>query len=363
MNILILPDVGRSYNAVRPEAEIYIGLANAGHQITIMTDLSGEYVSRYQSANIELIELIPDKKVAWHSIKKIRTVIHSKKIDVVYASKSRTIPNAAFACIGTRAKMVAYRGTTGGLYKTDLSNYLSILHPRINGVICVSNAVKNHVKSKVRHEIKKQVTTIYKGHDLSWYMTPPVQLDSLGINKPSFNVLCIGSPRAHKGMQYVLDAAKNLNDIEDLNIILVGNHFDCEPYISQIKQTGMADRIIQPGFRNDVPQIAAACDVMVLPSIREGLPRSILESLASGTPVITSANEGAMEIIEEGVNGHIVPLRDGKAIAEKVRFLYEHRNHLKKLSNNAQHTIQSKMSHQETVKNYIEYFNQLINQH
>ena len=48
MNILVVPDIGRSYNSVRPEAEIYIGLANKGHKITVMTDVNSAYVAEYQ---------------------------------------------------------------------------------------------------------------------------------------------------------------------------------------------------------------------------------------------------------------------------------------------------------------------------
>ncbi|MBU2893016.1 glycosyltransferase family 4 protein [Colwellia sp. D2M02] len=356
MKILVIPNRGRSYNAVRPEAECYISLAKTGHDVTIMTCQTNAYYQDYLKAGLKVIELASLKKYSLAVIKQVHHYIKKHNIDIMYATESNGIPNAAFACIGTNAKMVAYRGTTGGMYKTDPSNYLCTLHPRINGYICVSNAVKKHVLTKVRVGIKQRVSTIYKGHDTAWYDQPPVTLESLSTNSTNFNIVCIGSPRPYKGMQYMLDAMAELKNVPNIKLILVGDNFDCEPFSSAIKVTGMNEHIIQTGFRSDVPEIAATCDVLVLPSEREGLPRVVLESLASGTPVITSANEGAMEIIEDNVNGFVVPIGDGTAIAEKITLLKENHPLLKRLSEQAKQTIETKMSHQKTAQDMANFF-------
>jgi len=360
MKILVIPNRGRSYHAVRPEAECYIDLAKAGHDITIMTCLTNAYIDEYKKYNINIFELASLKKHSWAVIKQVHQYIKQHDIDIVYATESKGIPNSAFGCIGTKAKMIAYRGTTGGLYQSDLSNYLCMFHPRIDGVICVSNAVTKYVKPKMRKAIQHNVTTIYKGHDLVWYQGDAVKLTSLNTHNENFNIVCIGSPRPQKGMQYMLDAMKELSDIDNVRLILVGDNFDCEPYTSNIIATGMNDKIIQTGFRSDVPQIAKACDVLVLPSEREGLPRVVLESLAVGTPVITSANIGAMEIIENQVNGYIVPIGDGKAIAERIRSLIKNKTVLKRLSDHAQGTIATNMSHKKTVQNMESYFQDIL---
>ncbi|MDX2370578.1 MAG: glycosyltransferase family 4 protein [Colwellia sp.] len=360
MKILVIPNRGRSCNAVRPEAECYIGLAKLGHDVTIMTCNTNVYITKYEKANLKVIELKSLRKHSWAVIKQIHQYIKQHDIDIVYATESTGIPNAAFACIGTKAKMIAYRGTTGGLYKSDLSNYLCMLHPRINGVICVSEAVTKYVKPKMRHAIQSDVTTIYKGHNLEWYQDEAVELSSLDTQIENFNIVCIGSPRPQKGMQYMLDAMVELNDIDNIKLILVGDNFDYEPYISNIKATGMNDKIFQTGFRSDVPQIAKACDVLVLPSEREGLPRVVLESLAVGTPVVTSANEGAMEIIKDQVNGYVVPIGDGKAIADRIRLLIKNSDLLPYLSNNAQKTIATNMSHVQTVRDMEEFFQEML---
>ncbi|MFT7006443.1 MAG: glycosyltransferase involved in cell wall biosynthesis [Colwellia sp.] len=361
MKILVIPNRGRSYNAVRPEAECYIGLAKLGHDITIMTCMTNAYIEEYKKFNITIIELASLKKYSGAVIKQIHQYIKQHDIDIVYATESKGIPNAAFGCIGTRAKMIAYRGTSGGMYKTDLSNYLCMLHPRINGVICVSSAVTINVKSKVRKSIRANVKTIYKGHDLNWYQDPAVDLTTLGSNDEQFNILCVGSPRPHKGTHILLDAAKELSDIKELKIILVGDKLQREPFITQIQNSGMSERIILTGFRNDVPAIAKACDLLILPSLsKEGLTRTVLESLSNGTPVVSSANDGVVETIENGFNGYLVPIGNASAIADKIRMLYQDRKTLAKLANNATAIIKDKMSHHKTVTIMEQYFKEVI---
>lgn len=363
MKILVIPNRGRSYNAVRPEAECYIALAKAGHEITVMSSATNAYIDEYKKSSITFIELKTLKKHSWSVIKQIHQYIKQHDIDIVYATESKGIPNAAFACIGTKAKMVAYRGTSGGMYKTDLSNYLCMLHPRIDGVICVSSPVTVNVKNKVRSSIKSKVVTIYKGHDLNWYQDPAVDLTIIGSDNKYFNILCVGSPRPHKGTHILLDAAKELSHIKDLRIILVGDNLQREPFISQVKNSGMNDRIIQPGFRNDVPAIAKACDLLILPSLsKEGLTRTVLESLSNGTPVVASANDGVVETIENDINGYLVPIGNASAIADKVSMLYQDRAKLAKLSVNASKVIEGKMSHAKTASHIEQYFQKILSQ-
>ena len=360
MNLLILPPSGGSYTSLRPETEIYVSLAKAGHNITIITDKNREYISRFIEHGIEVIHCPPKHKLSLKTIRLIRKTIKQNNIDLVYATKSRTVPNAAFACIGLNVKLVIYRGTASGLYWHDPTNYLGMLHPRVDGIICVSKYVEDYVASKKVLRNKK-IVTIYKGHDLSWYNQQPADLSEFGIQAGDFTAICVINPRPHKGLDVVLEATNQLADIKNLHLVLAGQGIDKEPFTSLINASQMRERIHVVGYRNDAPELIAASDVLIQPSIDgEGLPRVILESLAYGTPVIASANPGSMEIIEDNVNGFIVPIKDSSAIADRLRTLHDSPETLKTLSDNSQHILENEMSHQTTVKHYIEYFESLL---
>ncbi|MDA7818344.1 glycosyltransferase family 4 protein [Sulfurimonas sp.] len=359
MNILVLSNSDDLIASIRPEAEIYVSLAKHGYTIIMMTQSSSAYNSRFVEHNIKVIDTSFKKKFDFKLIKKIRSIIKEESIDILYATNSRAISNATFACIGTNTKLVSYRGTTGGLYRHDPSSYLNALNPRVDSIICVSQAVNNHVSKQLFSKSTK-VVTIYKGHDLAWYNFKPVDLNKFSISKDAFNVVCVANDRPIKGLIYLIKAAKLLSHIKNINIILIGANIKQKSYLDEIDQSGMKERIHILGYRNDVPQIIKACNVLVQPSLREGLPKVILEALSVSTPVIASAIEGNMEIINDEFNGLIVPVKDSKAISDKIIELYNSPEKLQILSNNCIYTIKNKMSHTTTVENYIKYFKLLL---
>lgn len=360
MNILACTSSDSSFNSLRPEHEIYIGLAKAGHNITIITHKNDIYSTRFSENNINVIEQPITKKISLSSIRLIRKIIKEQSIDIVYATNSKSIPNSALACIGLKTKLIAYRGTASGLYWHDPGNYLTTLNPRIDGIICVSKYVLNFVASKKTLK-NKSIISIYKGHDLSWYDEKPADLSEFGIKQNDFTAICVTNVRSHKGIHIALDATNKLSKIENFHLLLVGSGMDKEPYKSLINNSKMKQRIHVAGYRNDAPELISACDILIQPSISgEGLPRVVLESMAYGTPVVASANPGSMEIIDDGINGCIVPVGDSDAIANKVQELYNFPERLKLLSENSPKVLLSKMSHNKTVENYIKYFKSLL---
>ena len=170
MKILVCASYLHAWNSLRPEAAIFIELARQGHQVTIMTQGESEHVSKLEECGIRVVDGYPKRKVCLDTIKKIRHELKTHDYDICYAFNSKTIPNAAFACIGFKVKLVVYRGTTGGLYRHDPSAYLTQLHPRVDGIVCVSEAVRQDVVKRVWKN-KDNVVTIYKGHELDWYLS------------------------------------------------------------------------------------------------------------------------------------------------------------------------------------------------
>ena len=76
------------------------------------------------------------------------------------------------------------------------------------------------------------------------------------------------------------------------------------------------------GFRSDVKEIVSLADVVTLPSYyREGVPRVLLEAMALNKPIVTTDNVGCREVVDEGKNGFLVPVRDSAAFASAVEKL------------------------------------------
>lgn len=98
---------------------------------------------------------------------------------------------------------------------------------------------------------------------------------------------------------------------------------DLAPYIEQ----GIIEYYDET---DDVASYYRKCSVYVLPSYREGTPRTVLEAMAMGRPIITTDAPGCRETVTDGVNGFLVPVRDSSALAEKMEwFIVNHKEIIK----------------------------------
>ena len=89
--------------------------------------------------------------------------------------------------------------------------------------------------------------------------------------------------------------------------------------LEQLKQV-----VIWPGPRNDIPAVLAASDIFVLPSAYgEGIPRVLLEAASMGLPIVTTDSHGCNDVVQNGVNGFVIPVRDAAALSQAIGCLIE----------------------------------------
>lgn len=99
-------------------------------------------------------------------------------------------------------------------------------------------------------------------------------------------------------------------------------------YIESFINEGIIERFEET---DDVRPYYEMCSVYVLPSYREGTPRTVLEAMAMGRPIITTDTQGCRETVREGVNGFLVPVKDSAAVADKMIWFIEHPDQIEKM--------------------------------
>jgi len=104
------------------------------------------------------------------------------------------------------------------------------------------------------------------------------------------------------------------------------------------------------GHHHDLPRVLAACDVSVLTSLWEGLPRVLVQSAAAGRPIVTFDVEGAWEVVRDGTNGFIVPSRDVDAFAARLESLLADRGRARALGRAGRERVGSRW----TVETMVE---------
>jgi len=141
-------------------------------------------------------------------------------------------------------------------------------------------------------------------------------------------VVCVGRLNAWKGQAVLIEAVSQLRaQGVDFRVELVGSYFRDQQQFetqlrSQVARLALADRVEFLGERDDVFEIVGRADVLVLPSTRpEPFGMALVEAMGLGLPVIATAAGGPAEIIEDGVNGLLVPMGDAVALADAIRRL------------------------------------------
>lgn len=129
-----------------------------------------------------------------------------------------------------------------------------------------------------------------------------------------------------KGQHVLLEAIKHLSEVQ---VILVGTAlFGEQEYVCELKALAeipeLAGRVHWLGFRDDIPTLMKACDIIVHTSTEpEPFGRVIVEGQLAQKPVIASAAGGALELIENGVNGYLFPPGDAIALRQLMQKLIE----------------------------------------
>jgi len=209
-----------------------------------------------------------------------------------------------------------------------IERFLSGITDRI---ICCSDFVRSFVVNTEKISSAKTLT-IYNGVKDDICVTGiPKEADEVGkagdadVMDDVVRLAVVASLVENKGHQVLLTAFRSLAAINPkLELLIIGDG----PLRGALEETarefGVASRVIFTGLISDVPKRLTDVDIVVLPSIyREGLGISLIEAMCLAKPVVTTAVGGNREVVDEGVNGFLVPPGDAAKLAAKLKVLIE----------------------------------------
>ncbi|HMK45310.1 MAG TPA: glycosyltransferase family 4 protein [Methanocella sp.] len=141
-------------------------------------------------------------------------------------------------------------------------------------------------------------------------------------------LLFVGRMITQKGVSYLISAMPTvLKRHPAARLFLVGRGNALEGLKRQVEAMGLEKNVVFSGYLSEeqLKEAYGTCDLFVLPSVWEVLPIAILEAMSSGRPVVCTTAGGNQELVRDGVNGLVVPMRNPEALAEKINILLEDR--------------------------------------
>jgi UDP-glucose:(heptosyl)LPS alpha-1,3-glucosyltransferase len=180
-------------------------------------------------------------------------------------------------------------------------------------VVCNAERVKRDVIARYGRR-PEEIEVIYNGVDVERFR-PELRATSgarvraeAGFGPEHTVVLFLGTGYGRKGLAEVLEAFPALLAARPAaRLVVVGYDSDRRRYAARAAELGIADHVRFLGGRTDAEACFAAADVYVLPTRYDPFANSTLEALATGLPVITTEDNGASELIREGVEGSVLP--------------------------------------------------------
>jgi len=305
-------------------------LISQGHQVGFVTAPEPRLLKQAQQLGVELfpnpyfvrpVQLHNDVRALWPVFQAIRKF----NPDLVSAHSTKAGYAARLACAILRKPVIftahGWAFTEGrSMWKRRLLALAERLAAKVTAkIICVSEHDRQ-LALKFKVAPPEKLTVIHNGID-------PRPFEGVGgfsvrkeFSLTDYPVLTmVGRLAPPKDFFTLLKAFKRVED--KAKLLIVGGGELYSEIQRFVREKGLNGRVILTGEREDIPEILTASDIFVLATNWEGLPRSIIEAMMVGLPVVATEVGGVPELVENEVTGFLIPPRDPDALAEVLQRL------------------------------------------
>ena len=255
----------------------------------------------------------------------LNALLDSEKVDLLCVHGYKACVMGWWYGIRSQTPIIAFsRGYTCENRKMAFYNWLERqVIRRLKFIICVSEGQKRRLISLgINAERIKVVHNATFSNALSTAKsseTKEIIRERLGVPKDAMMIVAAGRLSPEKGHKYLIEAAVQVKRKRTNVFFVFCGDGPCRRNLeAQARVLGVGEMCLFPGFRRDLPEIFQAMDLMVLPSLSEGLPNVVLEAFSSSKPVVATAVGGVPEVVEDAVNGLLVPPERADLLANAI---------------------------------------------
>ncbi len=235
-------------------------------------------------------------------------------------------------------------------------------------IIAVSEKTRSH-HLKTGGLDPKKVITVYNGIDISRFTETKefdIKKTKQVLHLPLDNriIITVAVLREPKGIQYMIQALpKILEQIPDIHYLVVGDGAYGTILKDLSASLSVQDHITFAGHRTDIPNLLACSDIFVLPTLGDALPTVLIEALAAGKPIVASNVGGVPEIIENGVNGVLVPPGDPSRLADACLQLLKNKKQARQMILAGGQTVWQRFNVDAQIEQLSKIYEELVASH
>ena len=346
-----------------------VELAKKGHEVHFITYERPYAIQGYDVPNVKLHHVsvveyplfkYPPYTVALAS--EMARVTKREQLDLINVHYS--LPHATAAQLSREITGKPYITTLHGSDVTILGsdpsyepiNTMSI--EASDAITTVSNYMAQEAKSNLNIEKEIQVIPNFVDHEL--YQPAPCHLlDNL--QPKAITLVHVSNFRPVKRIEDLIYSMCIITKKEpNAQLILVGDGPERHKIERLIDKLDLRPNILVTGYRSDVAEMMNCADALVLCSETENAPLTILEGMSCGLPIIATNVGGIPELVQDGENGLLVPLKHPEEIAEAALRLNADEKLLTKMSDNARNTVLQKYTKDIVLEHYLKVYESVL---
>ena len=349
-------------------------LVSEGHEVYAITP-RGEFFDKFQEFGIKTIEYKINRKSLnplneLKAIKNIYEVIKPLGLDILHNFTVK--PNIYGTIAGSKAKVPVVIATITGmgsfyidtslkakLVKFIIENLYKVVLKKVSGVIFQNSDDLNYFVEN-RLLLKEKAFLVKSSGVDTEVFTPIPPNENLKKElklKDEIVILMVARAIWHKGIREYYESAKILNQkYKNIKFFLVGG-VDEGNHSAVPKEFLESSRLNE---RSDIRELVSICDIFVLPSYREGVPRTLLEASSMAKPIVTTDTIGCREVVVNNINGFLVKLYDHQDLAQKIEILINDKKLREKFGNNGRIKAKNEFDVKVVVDKYISIYSSLL---
>lgn len=331
-----------------------------GYKSTLICRPGSILEQNAKNANLSTFRAHFRNSLDFITVNKILKIIQRQKIDLIICSTNLDIKLAGMAGKIAHIPVISRQGLA--LIPNNLK-YRFLIHNFTSSVITNTQTIKKQYESYGWFP-SNFIKVIYNGIKcIGSDILPQRQDNELSNNPESKLILSAGRLNPQKGFSYLIEAARIAQETnKPWQFVILGDG-EGKQQLTRLIAKYQLNNIQLKGFHKNIQDYYACADLFVLSSLAEGTPNVVLEAMAAGCPVIATDVNGVREVIEDQVNGWIIPSKDGHAIFQAIQNCIDQPELLKNITTRAYQTIQCKFTIEESVHQFIEYITNIISKY
>lgn len=330
---------------------------------TLKNEKNGLLLSKLREKNISTYFLSINSKLQFFRIFKFYFVIKQQKPDILQSFLF--FDNIVARILGKLAgvPIIISGQRSVEVERSFLRNFLDRITIRLADAV-VSNTEAGKDILVEREKVSPQkIKVIPNGITPNLYMKRNIGLEKLKKDGQDTKVIgFIGGLTRQKGVNYLLEAAKFIKTQgKNFSVVVIGDGPEKQNLENYTGKLDIKNIVRFWGYKEDAAKYIKLFDVLVLPSIREGMPNVILEAMVCGVPVVATKVGGVPEIVEDGKSGFFVEPRNPKDLAEKIlKILDMSEGERREMGEHGRKIVKEKFSIEKMVKEYENLYQELL---